>query len=88
VQDPADFARVSLFPNPTSGLATLEAQFRQSTDAQIEILNPLGQRVHFISVKEAVQLSENIDLESMTPGLYLVRILANGAMISQKLMKQ
>jgi hypothetical protein len=88
VQDPADFARVSLFPNPTSGLATLEVQFRQSTDAQIEILNPLGQRVHFISVKEAVQLSENIDLESMTPGLYLVRILANGAMISQKLMKQ
>lgn len=88
VQDPATFARVSLFPNPTSGLSTLEVQFQKSTDAQLEILNPMGQRMHMTTVNDATQLTETIDLESMTPGLYLVRIQANGQTLTRKLIKQ
>jgi hypothetical protein len=87
VQSPAEAVQISLYPNPTGGVATLEVQFRQATDAQLEIINPLGQRVRMASFTAATQLTELIDLEGMTPGLYLVRIMADGKTISRKLVK-
>jgi hypothetical protein len=87
VQNPAEEVQISLYPNPASGVATLEVQFKQATEAQVEIINPLGQRVRMASFKDATQLTELIDLEGMIPGLYLVRIMANGKTISRKLVK-
>ncbi len=81
------FRSLSLFPNPTSGFATLKASFDRSMDAQIEILNPLGQRVWSASVSTTDQLNQSFDLGAFPDGLYLVRITAEGKSVTRKLMK-
>jgi len=87
IVDLEGFAKISLFPNPTSGLATLQATFDHPMEAQIEILNPLGQRVWYISADATTQLSQAVDLESFPNGLYLVRLSAEGRTLTQKLVK-
>ncbi|MDO8367793.1 MAG: T9SS type A sorting domain-containing protein, partial [Saprospiraceae bacterium] len=87
-EDLDGFASISLFPNPTSGFATLHATFSRSVDAQIEILNPLGQRVWYISPGATDQLSQSFDLGPFPAGLYLVRVSAEGKAITRKLIKE
>ncbi len=86
--DVGNFAGISLFPNPTSGLATLQASFDHPMEAQVEILNPLGQRVWFISTGETDSFSQPLDLGSLPTGLYLVRLSAEGRTITRKLVKE
>ncbi len=81
------FANIALFPNPSSGLATLQATFKHSTDAQIEILNPLGQRVWYVSALATDHITQSFDLTSFPDGLYLVRLTAEGKTLSRKLIK-
>jgi len=82
------FAKVSLYPNPTDGLVTLQVTFGQSLDVQIEILNPLGQRVWYFAVNATDKLTQPFNLESFSSGLYLVRISAEGKTLTRKLIKE
>ncbi len=82
------FAKISLYPNPTNGLVTLDATFDHSMDTQIEILNPLGQRLWYISANATDNLTQSFDLGSFSSGLYLVRISAEGKTLTRKLIKQ
>lgn len=82
------FGKILLYPNPTSGVATLQAEFGHLTDAHIEVLNPLGQRVWSASVSEASHISKSVDLGSFPSGLYLVRLSAGGKMVVRKLVKE
>lgn len=81
------FVKISLFPNPTSGLTTLQATFDHAMDAQIEIFNPLGQRVWYISENTTQAISQFIDLTRFPDGLYLVRLAAEGKTLTRKLVK-
>ena len=82
------FVKFALYPNPTSGIATLEASFSRTMEAQIEIFNPLGQRVWYILSGATEQLSQPIDLENYPDGLYLVRLSADGKTLTRKLLKE
>ena len=82
------FAKISLYPNPTSGIVTLEASFSRTMEAQIEIFNPLGQRVWYILSGATEQLSQSFDLENYPDGLYLVRLSADGKTLTRKLLKE
>jgi hypothetical protein len=82
------FAKVTLAPNPTSGITVLQATFDHAMDTQIEILNPVGQRVWYISANATDQLSQTIDLSNLPSGLYLIRLSGEGRTMTQKLIKQ
>ena len=83
-----DFAKISLFPNPTSGFATLQATFGRSLDAQIEILNPLGQRILYFAAYATDHLAQSFDLDAFPSGLYLIRLSADGKTLTRKLVKE
>jgi len=85
--DLEQFTSIRLFPNPTSGLATLQADFSRPMEAQVEILNPLGQRVWYKSVGETDRLNESFDLGKFPNGLYLLRLSAEGKVLTRKLIK-
>ncbi len=84
----SDFTKISLYPNPSSGFATLQATFGRLLDAQIEILNPLGQRVWYISANATDHLSQSFDLGGFPNGLYLVKLSAGGKTLTRKLVKK
>ncbi|MFN0035367.1 MAG: T9SS type A sorting domain-containing protein [Saprospiraceae bacterium] len=82
------FARIALYPNPTSGFATIEARFSHSAKVQVEILNLLGQRVWASSATDSDSISESFDLGSFPAGLYLVRLSADGRTLTRKLVSE
>jgi len=87
-EDLDGFASLILYPNPTPGNTTLQASFGRSVEANVEILNPLGQRIWYISANATDQLHQTFDLSSFPAGLYLVRISAEGKTVTRKLIKE
>lgn len=69
----------SVYPNPTSGNVTIEADLEIEN---ITIYNQLGQLI-------ATQKDSKIDLSNATPGMYIVKIkFVNGQTAIQKLLKK
>ena len=70
-------AEAKLYPNPTTGLFTVEG----ANVAKVEVYNLVGQKVH-----EADGKSVNIDAAEWNKGIYLVNIIEeNGAVATKKL---
>lgn len=81
-------AQMRLYPNPTSGLSTLEVNLSSPQDVQIEIITPLGQRIWSVSASASAQLTRQIDLSQFPDGWYLVRLSAAGETVTRKLIKR
>lgn len=78
---------LKLSPNPTFGMALLNASFDHPVDVHVEVLNLLGQRIWETHASNASTLVENIELGAYPDGLYLVRLLVDGQMATRKLVK-
>ena len=82
-------SNVSLYPNPTQGLADLVVNFPNAGIANIEITDINGRLV--LSKDHNVQSGENnfkLDLNSFSVGVYLVRVKAEGFNWQGKLVKE
>ncbi|MDO7845128.1 T9SS type A sorting domain-containing protein [Hymenobacter sp. M29] len=80
-------ATTHLYPNPTTGAATLEMAGLTGTGAvQLEVLNALGQ----VLLKRSAQpragiLREQLDLTGLATGVYSVRIFTAQGVLTRKL---
>ena len=79
---------LSVRPNPTTGLLMLDASFENALDLQLDLINLLGQRVWAAQPGNTTALSEVIDLSAQPAGIYMLRIAADGAVITRKVVKQ
>ncbi|GAA4026725.1 hypothetical protein GCM10022409_08330 [Hymenobacter glaciei] len=82
-------ARTALYPNPTTGTATLElAGLREQGPVAIEVLNVLGQPVQQHSVRPRQgQLTDQLNLSTLPTGVYTVRIHAQEGTVVKRLVK-
>lgn len=89
INDVSDvIGEVVLAPNPTSGQSNIRAEFSESVDARVQVVNLLGQSVWQSPLIERVSsLNETVDLSQVPAGIYLVRIQAAGQTKTIKLMK-
>ena len=71
-------AAISVYPNPTAG--NLFVQITNTENVSAEIYNSLGQ---LIFAKQLRSIKENINLEDVNPGMYLLRIKQNNVYIHQ-----
>lgn len=79
---------LQLSPNPTPDQALLRANFAQAVDAQLDVLNTLGQSMWRSPVYEHVNsLNEVIDLSGVPAGIYFVRVQAAGQSKTIRLVK-
>jgi hypothetical protein len=74
------------YPNPTTGLLTLELSEYPQHAIQLQVLNNLGQVV--INKQLNGQQLYQFDLSNFDAGLYHVRMLSNNKVITRKVMKQ
>ena len=82
-------ARTALYPNPTTGTATLElAGLREQGAITVEVLNVLGQPVqqHSVRAKQG-QLTDQLNLRDLPTGVYTVRIHAQEGTVVKRLVK-
>ncbi len=82
----AGLSHLVLYPNPSTGLATLRAEFDHATDVEMEVFNMQGQRVWMGQVLHTDLVSQSLDLTAYPQGLYLVRLTADGQSLSRKLL--
>ena len=79
---------VNVYPNPGSGLFTLDWNAGGTSDLEIEILSMNGSLIYSNSYRNISILSEQIDLRNEAPGIYLLRIRSSEGTAVRKLIIQ
>lgn len=87
VRTPAKISDISLAPNPTTGASLLRVGFTRPVDARIQLFNSVGQLLFEAAEQKVSAGAYEIDLSPHSPGLYLVRILAEGEAETVKLIR-
>lgn len=78
VKDPASVKSLTLSPNPTSNLTTLNLTLANTADVRVEVLNTLGQTLYTTDAGKVNTLSQQIDLSRFTDGTYFLRVTVDG----------
>lgn len=73
---------LSVFPNPASGVVTLQPLHSQGQ--WVEVISPLGQSVY----KQYIETNQSIDLSAYANGIYTIRIATETQTQVIKLLKQ
>ena len=73
---------VSVSPNPTSGIVTIEAN---SVDGEVTVLDLFGRKITYTTLREG---RAEVDLSDCAKGVYMVRILSEAGTRTIKLVKE
>lgn len=79
---------VKVFPNPASGICTIETMLSKNETVKIEVLNVMGQTL-FSSEENAAKgkFTKQISLEGLSKGIYFINLKANDSNSIQKISK-
>lgn len=78
--------KLKVFPNPTTDKLTVMIPFFMENGSTIEILNTAG-----VTIYKNEQINGNsceMDVSSLTNGIYLIRCIGNGEQVTTKFIKQ
>ncbi|MCF8372579.1 MAG: T9SS type A sorting domain-containing protein [Bacteroidales bacterium] len=77
---------VSIFPNPSNGMITVQVNYQATDDVKLSVFNQLGQEIMFTrESKTTYSLSKNIDLSTQAPGIYFLNIESGKLDYSKKI---
>ncbi|MEA3444345.1 MAG: PKD domain-containing protein [Bacteroidota bacterium] len=77
---------VSIFPNPSSGVISVEVNNRGADDIKLSVINLLGQRIYFVhEAKTTGTITKNIDLSDQAKGIYILKIESGEINYSKKI---
>lgn len=80
-----DFASIKVYPNPTKGILFVEGSLDDQGTGKIQIFDLLGQRVLEREISYPGSFRENLQLEHLSSGSYLVVVRsADGQVLSRK----
>jgi Secretion system C-terminal sorting domain len=88
VVEPDKLLALKLYPNPTSGAATLYARFEEPVETGADLFNLMGQRVWSLNPTRTRELNAAIELDGLPDGLYLLRLTADVQATTRKLVKK
>lgn len=78
---------VNVYPNPSNGLISIDLKGLLAENVQIEVFNQIGQSVYNAVYSESKSVFE-IDLRGMTAGVYTIKLISNGQVISKRVVLQ
>jgi hypothetical protein len=79
--------KVSVYPNPSNGLVSIDLQGSLAQNASVEVYNSLGQKVLSKTWNE-VSGKFDIDLSGNAAGVYTIKLIADGQVISKRVVLQ
>lgn len=84
VNEIPNLKRFSIYPNPNSGLFWVEAEFSRNTQATVAIYDLLGvERIRY-RPDETLFLTQMIDYQDCTPGIYILSLSTEWGELSRK----
>ncbi len=78
--------RISVYPNPAAGQASVRLQGTNAKHAVLTILDPLGRAVH--TAAAADNATQVLDLRALANGLYTLRIALDEQIVTKRLVVQ
>lgn len=87
VFEPEIVSSVSLSPNPTTMETLLRVELTQTTDVQVQLFNLSGQLIFQAQERNVNALTMPIDLSNQPAGMYILRLLADRQLYTEKLVK-
>lgn len=75
----------TVYPNPNTGLFTVELELSDASDLQIELNNVLGQRVYQNSLEQRSYWRKDFDMSSYVKGVYLLRIATSKGVLQRRI---
>ncbi|MFK8102153.1 MAG: T9SS type A sorting domain-containing protein [Saprospiraceae bacterium] len=89
IEELIETATVRLFPNPTQAELYLELVGKTATQGYISINNLQGQTIstQVVNVEQGHQYLQ-LEVATLTPGMYFLNLELNGEVISKKMIKQ
>jgi PKD repeat protein len=88
LQDNDLASTLSLFPNPNDGTFTLSFDFTKAKDVTVEVLDVTGRVIYSDKENDVVNYNKQIGLENAQSGMYLVRIITNDGVVTEKIVVQ
>lgn len=80
----ADLERFDIFPNPASESLNVRIALGQVKALELNIYNAIGQNVHQQAFDESQEISSTIDLNHLSPGLYMINVSDDRGQLSKK----
>lgn len=77
INDPILTEAVTVYPNPAHSSVNLSYRFATTTDLDYTVVNSLGQTVLSGQITDAMNGREEIAINQLTPGTYLVRLTSD-----------
>ncbi len=81
-----DLIDAKIYPNPSNGEFTIEAQTETPANYQVIIYNMNGQPVYYGEEKSVSYLKQHVNLQKHAKGLYTVEIVKNGNAFAYKIL--
>lgn len=83
-EEPLAHFPLEVFPNPAHQEFRVQAALPAPAEVWIELLSPLGQVLQCRRAYAVPQLSERLDVSDLPPGLYLLRLRADGLQVVRR----
>ena len=85
--DGFSIGELSIYPNPATNLLNLIANFDDESDFDMKLYDILGREAITYSKKNIINIQETFNIESLTSGVYLIKLRINGEELIYKLIK-
>jgi len=87
-KDVKNIASMNVYPNPNQGQFTLETQLKSTDNVQIQVLDIMGREVYNTTVKNVTEVKQEINVNHLNAGLYIVKVTTSEGTTEQKIIKQ
>ncbi|CAI8306142.1 MAG: Bacillolysin [Flavobacteriaceae bacterium] len=80
-----DFDNISIYPNPTDGIFTIEFTATTAIDVSFSVLNVLGQEIALNKIKATVGVNkQQFDLSGFAKGIYTLKLISENGVMDRK----
>lgn len=86
--DELDLAQVSIYPNPSEGIVTIDLGLFSQEEVQISVHSISGQMIYQFSGKSNTEGKLTLDLRNNPPAAYFVQISSAGNSVTRKIILQ
>lgn len=89
LQDNDESCRISIYPNPTTGILHVELSRHETRDTKLEIINSSGIVMVRLTQRDFLQQDNtvSININNLPPGLYIIKYATNTITSIQKIIK-
>jgi hypothetical protein len=80
-----DFNNISIYPNPTDGIFTIEFTATTAIDVSFSVLNVLGQEIPLNKIKATIGINkQQFDLSGFAKGVYYLKLISENGIMDKK----